>query len=89
MGILILAAGQVTGPTAFEIWSDGRSSATVPDHYRAVLIMAIADGWRGVKENLACGDGRWRLPRLLSPSIPTLSGRNRWTSSLHWCPVCS
>lgn len=61
MGIPILVAGQVTGLDSFEIGQMvGRQ---LPFLTIIVLfwIMAIMDGWRGVKENLACGDGRWRL----------------------------
>ncbi len=57
MGIPILVAGQVTGIDSFEIGQMvGRQ---LPFMTIIVLfwIMAIMDGWRGIKETLACGRG--------------------------------
>lgn len=62
MGIPILVAGQVTGLDSFEIGQMvGRQ---LPFLTIIVLfwIMAIMDGWRGVKET-ACGDGSGRFVR--------------------------
>lgn len=88
MGIPILVAGQVTGLDSFEIGQMvGRQ---LPFLTIIVLfwIMAIMDGWRGVKETSPAV--MVLAVRLLSPSIsaPTLSGRNCRTSSLRWCLWC-
>ncbi len=57
--------GRVTGTDSTENRSDGRSSATVPDHYRAVL--DYGDYGRLARRETACGDGRWRLVSLYRP----------------------
>ncbi len=69
MGIPILVAGQVTGIDSFEIGQMvGRQ---LPFMTIIVLfwIMAIMDGWRGIKET-ACGRGCGRL--ICHRSIPQL-----------------
>ncbi len=69
MGIPILVAGQVTGIDSFEIGQMvGRQ---LPFMTIIVLfwIMAIMDGWRGIKET-ACGRGCGRV--VCHRSIPQL-----------------
>ncbi len=85
MGIPILVAGQVTGIDSFAIGQMvGRQ---LPFLTIIVLfwIMAIMDGWRGIKET---GRRSW-LPAARSPSRSTSAltslARNCRTSSPLWC----
>lgn len=84
MGIPILVAGQVTGIDSFEIGQMvGRQ---LPFMTIIVLfwIMAIMDGWRGIKKP---GLRSWlraaHLPSLNTSAL-TLLGRNCQTLSLRW-----
>lgn len=84
MGIPILVAGQVTGIDSFEIGQMvGRQ---LPFMTIIVLfwIMAIMDGWRGIKETrLRSWLRAGRLPSLNTSAL-TLLGRNCQTLSLRW-----
>lgn len=61
MGIPILVAGQVTGIDSFEDWPDGGASATVYDHYRAVLDHGDYGRLARYQRDVACGRGCGRL----------------------------
>ena len=67
----ILVAGQVTGLDSFEDRPDGWPPAAFLTIIVLFWIMAIMDGWRGVKrDRRACGDGGGRFVRYRS--IPQL-----------------
>ncbi|VFS70021.1 L-lactate permease [Raoultella planticola] len=86
MGIPILVAGQVTGIDSFAIGQMvGRQ---LPFLTIIVLfwIMAIMDGWRGIKETWPAVHGCRRLVRhrAVSSALTSLA-RNCRTSSPLWC----